>query len=58
VSSFYLIFFHLEMKTFFISCAMGTNVLNPCFDYIQHNNTSLGFVIFFVISHVSISFDN
>jgi hypothetical protein len=59
MSSFHLIYFHLEMQKFIINhVQLGLIIVVICSDYIGHNNTSLGFVTFLFMSCVSLLFDN
>jgi hypothetical protein len=58
MSSFYLIYFHLEMQKIISHVQLGLIIVVTCFDYIGHNNTSLGFVTFLLMSFVSLLFDN
>jgi uncharacterized membrane protein len=59
MSSFYFIYFHLEMQKFIIiHVQLGLIIVVTYFYYIGQNNTSLGFVTFLLMSCVSLLFDN
>jgi hypothetical protein len=56
VSSFYLIFFHLDIHSLRVM-QWGLIVVAIHPNYIGHNNTSLGFVTFLMMSCVNLLFD-